>query len=74
MNPSQMSEPIEEWISEDYTTVCENSTLQEIIEEIDYYKSGILPVLNERRELLGVLTKSILLATLSRRYKKEQEG
>ena len=47
---------------------------QEIIDEIDYYKSGIIPVLNERRELKGALTKSILLSTLSKRYKKEQEG
>ena len=37
-------------------------------------QTGIIPVLNERRELKGALTKSILLSTLSKRYKKEQEG
>ena len=47
---------------------------REIIDEIDYYKSGIIPVLNERRELKGALTKSILLSTLSKRYKKNRRG
>ena len=74
LDVQHMSASIGDMISSDYISVFEESSLQEIIDEIDYYKSGIIPVLNERRELRGVLTKSILLSTLSKRYKKEQEG
>ena len=74
LDVQHMSASIGDMISSDYVSVFEESSLQEIIDEIDYYKSGIIPVLNERRELRGVLTKSILLSTLSKRYKKEQEG
>ena len=74
LDVQHMSASIGDMISSDYVSVYEESSLQEIIDEIDYYKSGIIPVLNERRELKGALTKSILLSTLSKRYKKEQEG
>ena len=70
----EMSRNLGEVLSSDYVTVCEDTSLQDIIDEIDYKKSGIIPVLNERRELRGSLSKSILLATLSRRYKTSEEA
>ena len=70
LGESEMSKTLGEMASSDYVSVGEDTSLQEIIDEIDYKKSGIIPVLNERGELRGVLTKSILLATLSKRYKK----
>ena len=70
----EMSRNLGEVLSSDYVTVCEDTSLQDIIDEIDYKKSGIIPVLNERRELRGSLSKSILLATLSRRYRTSEEA
>lgn len=74
LNDASMSKTLEEVISSDYVTVCEDTSLQDIIDEIDYKKSGIIPVLNNRGELRGSLSKSILLATLSRRYKTREEA
>ena len=48
------------------------TTLQEIINTIDYKKSGVIPVLNQRGELKGILTKSILLSVLSKRYRQTE--
>ena len=70
----EMSRNLGEVLPSDYVTVCEDTSLQDIIDEIDYKKSGIIPVLNERRELRGSLSKSILLATLSRRYRTSEEA
>ena len=70
----EMSRNLGEVLSSDYVTVCEDTSLQDIIDEIDYKKSGIIPVLNKRRELRGSLSKSILLATLSRRYRTSEEA
>lgn len=53
LDVQHMSASIGDMISSDYVSVYEESSLQEIIDEIDYYKSGIIPVLNERRELKG---------------------
>ena len=47
----------------------EDTSLQEIIDTIDYNVSGIIPVLNRNHELQGYLTKSSLLVTLSKRYR-----
>lgn len=38
---------------------------------MDYDASGIIPVVNHENELLGGLTKSGLLATLSKRYRRD---
>lgn len=59
---SQLGMPIQQIMSQDYKTVYEETTLQEIINTIDYKKSGVIPVLNQRGELKGILTKSILLS------------
>ena len=52
---------------------CRNPhiSLQEIIDTVDYDASGIIPVVNHENELLGGLTKSGLLATLSKRYRRD---
>ena len=74
LDDASMSRTLGEVISSDYVTVCEDTSLQDIIDEIDYRKSGIIPVLNDRQELRGSLSKSILLATLSRRYRTSEEA
>ena len=61
-------EPIENYISDDYVSVFADTSLMKIISTIDYNISGIIPVLNHREEILGFLTKSRLLAILSRQY------
>ncbi|MEE0433834.1 MAG: ABC transporter ATP-binding protein [Peptococcaceae bacterium] len=63
------SASLADFISTDYTYVYEDTSLQEIIDTIDYNVSGIIPVVNHAHELKGFLTKSILLVTLSKRYR-----
>ncbi|WP_317322194.1 ABC transporter ATP-binding protein [Subdoligranulum variabile] len=67
------SSSLEDFISTDYTFVYEDTSLQEIIDTIDYNISGIIPVINQKRELQGYLTKSSLLLALSKRYRKDDE-
>lgn len=63
---SQLGMSVQQIMSQNYKTVYEETTLQEIINTIDYKKSGVIPVLNQRGELKGILTKSILLSVLSK--------
>ena len=63
------SSSLDDFISADYAFVYEDTSLQEIIDTIDYNVSGIIPVLNRNHELQGYLTKSSLLVTLSKRYR-----
>ena len=65
----QDSSSLDDFISTDYVYVYEDTSLQEIIDTIDYNVSGIIPVLNHSHELQGYLTKSSLLVTLSKRYR-----
>ena len=65
----QYSPSLDDFISTDYVYVYEDTSLQEIIDTIDYNVSGIIPVLNHSHELQGYLTKSSLLVTLSKRYR-----
>lgn len=65
----QYSSSLDDSISTDYVYVYEDTSLQEIIDTIDYNVSGIIPVLNHSHELQGYLTKSSLLVTLSKRYR-----
>ena len=67
------SSSLEAFISDDYTVVYTDTTLQEIIDTIDYNVSGIIPVLDRQNNLEGFLTKSSLLSVLSKRYKKDEE-
>ena len=65
--------PLEHFISEDYRTVYEDDSLQDIINTIDDNHSGIIPVITHEDELGGYLTKSSVLATLSKQYMDEGE-
>lgn len=65
------SETVERFISNDYIAVEGGTTLREIIATIDYEISGIIPVIDHERHLLGFLTKSSLLATMSRQFVPE---
>ena len=68
---------LKEFLSNDYQTVDEDTSLQEIVNTIDYNQFNIVPVLNADKELVGFLTKSRLLSVLSRQYqdkKVEEEG
>ena len=65
------SSSLDHFISNDYTFVYDDTSLQEIIDTIDYNVSGIIPVLNHNQELQGFLNKSALLAVLSKRYRKD---
>ena len=67
------SSSLEDFISTDYTFVYEDTSLQKIIDTIDYNISGIIPVINHKQELQGYLTKSSLLLILSKRYRKDSE-
>lgn len=73
LDDRKMALRLSEVLSMDYRFVFEDTTLQEIIDRIDYDRSGIIPVLNRRGELKGFLTKSILLSALSKRYRHEEE-
>lgn len=67
----QGSETVGRFISDDYIAVEGNTTLQEIIATIDYEVSGVIPVIDHGKHLLGYLTKSSLLATMSRQFVHE---
>ena len=73
LDDRKMALRLSEVLSVDYRFVFEDTTLQEIIDRIDYDRSGIIPVLNRRGELKGFLTKSMLLSALSKRYRHEEE-
>ena len=65
------SASLEDYITQDYISVYADTSLQEIIDTVDYDASGIIPVVSHENELLGGLTKSGLLATLSKRYRRD---
>ena len=69
--------PLKDFISTDYQAVHEDTSLQDIINTIDYQNYNIIPVINARSEIMGFLTKSRLLFVLSRQYQDqstEKEG
>ena len=47
--------------------------MMKIIDNIEYNRLGIIPVLNHSGELKGYLTEGILVSVLSKRYKHEEE-
>lgn len=72
-NFQSYNSPLSEFISEDYQTVNENISLKEIINTVDYNNFGIIPVLNDKQQVTGFLTKSRLLSVLSRQYQDQQQ-
>ncbi len=68
MSEKDGSGSAETYLSDDYFAVEGDTTLKEIISTIDYDVSGIIPVIEHDRTLVGFLTKSSLLATMSRQF------
>ena len=71
MSEKEGSGAAETYLSDDYVAVEGDTTLKEIISTIDYDVSGIIPVIEHDRTLVGFLTKSSLLATMSRQFVPE---
>lgn len=67
-NFEKYNSPLVDFISEDYHAVNEETSLKDIVNTVNYEYFGIIPVLNDNQELCGFLTKSRLLAVLSRQY------
>ena len=67
-NFEKYNSPLEDFISEDYHAVNKETSLKDIVNTVNYEYFGIIPVLNDNQELCGFLTKSRLLAVLSRQY------
>lgn len=65
--------PLADYISTDYISVYEDTSLKKIINSIDYSISGIIPVISHENELLGYLTKSSLLTALSKQYEPDEQ-
>lgn len=66
------SNPIEPYILKDCYAVYEDTPLTEILNAVDFEKMTIIPVLNDKRHIVGYLSKSNLLATLSRQYTENE--
>ena len=73
LKDDQMSMQLSQFISKECLTVYEDVSLQKIIDNIEYNRLGIIPVLNHSGELKGYLTEGILVSVLSKRYKHEEE-
>lgn len=69
----EFSTTIEPYILTDCYTVHEDTPLTEILNAVDFEKMTIIPVLNDGRQVVGYLSKSNLLATLSRQYTENEE-
>ena len=72
MDEKDISKKVDEFCTSKCTTVHEDTTLQEIISTIDYDRTGIIPVVSNDKTVLGYLTKSSLLATMSRQFAPER--
>ena len=72
MDEKDSSKKVDDFCVSDCTTVHEDTTLQKIISTIDYDSSGIIPVISDDKTVLGYLTKSSLLATMSRQFVPER--
>lgn len=68
---SPASTPVSEYISYNYISVFNNTSLKKIINTIDCNISGIIPVIDHEKHLLGYLSNSILLATISKQYEEK---
>lgn len=68
----QGSDVVETYLTDDYIAVEGETSLKEIISTIDYGVSGVIPVISHSGVLLGYLTKSSLLATMSKQFVPER--
>lgn len=65
---AEANESILNYLSDHYISVLTDTTLQKIIETIDYNISGIIPVIDHDESIKGFLTKGRLLSILSRQF------
>ncbi len=65
---AQPNESIIDYLSDQYVCVHTDTSLQKIIETIDYNISGIIPVIDHENTIQGYLTKGRLLSILSRQF------
>lgn len=65
---AEAGEPILNYLSDQYVSVLVDTSLQKIIETIDYNISGIIPVIDHDSCIKGFLTKGRLLSILSRQF------
>lgn len=68
MEEKNGSSLVDPYVSDDFVSVREDTTLKEIISTINYTSSNIIPVISPDRVLKGYLTKSSLLAVMSRQF------
>lgn len=59
---------VEEIMSREPVCVCGDKTLPELLEVFNNLKKGYLPVCNDEGKLLGLVTRSSLIAVLSSQY------
>ncbi len=65
--------PLAKYISTDTISVYEDTDLKKIINHLDDNFSGIIPVVSHENKLLGYITKSGLLAALSKQYEPDEQ-
>lgn len=65
--------PLKHYISHDFHFVYDDTSLKEILNTVECDVTGIIPVITHQEELVGYLTKSSLLATLSKQYQADEE-
>lgn len=68
MEQSVTNRIVDELICTDIKTIHEETTLKEIIADLDFDKISIIPVVSENNRLVGFLTKSSLLSVMSRQF------
>lgn len=68
---SDYSSPVVKYMTTSYPYVYADTSLNKILNSIDYKKSGIIPVITHDRQIAGYLTKSNLLSTLSKQYSED---
>lgn len=75
-NVTDYDKSVSNYISDDYLSVREEDSFRNVLSMLKIrnygHHFGIIPVLGEERELRGYLTKSSLLAVLSRQFIPEQ--
>ena len=65
------NDKIRNYVSDDYISVFNDTSLKKIISTIDYNISGIIPVIDHESNLKGFLTKGRMLSILSRQFTPE---
>ena len=62
---------VQDIMEKKFTTIAENDPLASVLEKFDGSSHGSVPVINEKNELRGLITKSSLLSVLSLQFTEE---